>query len=99
MDIPKKLKEITIHTFGNDTAMLVSDTADDNKATRALNEFEAYGTMHLVDDASARQILEIPFHAVQYIEVFETDGTQERPDPYGCTEETNGVEEPIEGGE
>ena len=86
MDIPKKLKTITIHNLQSSLELTVADTVDDNKATRMLNEFEAYGTMHLVDVSNPTHITAIPFGAVTYIAVTETDATQEKSDPYGCVD-------------
>lgn len=83
MTYPKKLKTIVVHTLDGQT-FNVADTAEDNKASRALNEFGDYGTMHILDTPKNY----IPFHAVQYIEVTEADGEINKADPYFCEEET-----------
>ena len=82
----KKLKTLEIHLFlDGANPITIADTADDNKATRALNEFKKYGTMHFEEDQGGMSITNaIPYESVQYIKVTETDGSIERANPYGC---------------
>lgn len=78
----KKLKTLEIHLMlDGANPITIADTADDNKATRALNEFKKYGTMHYENDGETNAI---PYHAVQYIKVTETDASVNKADPYGC---------------
>lgn len=84
----KKLKTLNIYLMLDGETVTIADTADDDKATRALNEFKKYDTMHYVADGKQNAI---PYHAVQYIEVTETDGTVTRKDPYGCEEGSDTV--------
>lgn len=80
----KKLKTLEIHqAFTGETATPITDTAADDVATRMLNEFKNYGTMHV---ATGGMEVSVPYHAVQYIKVTETDGSIEKADPYGCDE-------------
>lgn len=81
MQYTKKLKTLTIHMDGNDDPIVIEDTALNNKATRALAEFDAYDTMH---DNINGAIAGIPFHAVKYIVITETNATITKPDAYGC---------------
>lgn len=87
----KKLKTIVVHLLLDGASPItIADTADDDKATRALNEFKKYGTMHYESESGGNKITNaIPYHAVQYIEVTETDGSVTKADPYGC--ENGGV--------
>lgn len=83
----KKLKTIIVHLMLDGETVTIEDTASDDMATRALNEFKAYGTMHYETEEGGMAITNaIPYHAVQYIEVTEADASVERPDPYGCDE-------------
>lgn len=72
---PKKLKTLEIHLLLNGGKTTVADTATDAKASRALMEFKNYQPMYAEGGY-------IPYHAVQYIKVTETDGQMERKDPY-----------------
>lgn len=78
---PKKLKTIEVHLMLDGTVQTLSDTVNDDSATRALNEFKNYGTAHIVSEGT---ISAVPYHAVQYIKVTETDGTVTKADAYGC---------------
>ena len=82
----KKLKTLEIHLLlDGANPITIADTADDNKATRALNEFKKYGTMHFEEDqGGAKFTRAIPYEAVQYIKVTETDASVNKADPYGC---------------
>lgn len=74
----KTLKTLSIYIVGENTAVSVADTVDDNKATRALNEFYAHSDMHVEDQI-------FPFHAVDYIALSETTAEFEKADAY-CSE-------------
>lgn len=74
----KKLKTLEIHLMLDGEPITITDTADDDKATRALNEFKKYGTMHYGETNA------VPYHAVQYIKVTEADASVSKADPYGC---------------
>lgn len=77
---PKKLKSLEIHLMLDGATESIADTTADDKAARALNEFKNYETMELENGKM------IPYHAVQYIKVTETDGSIEKADAYGCDE-------------
>lgn len=83
----KKLKTLGIHLMLGGETVTIADTASDDKATRALNEFMAFGTMQYKD---GNAIKAIPYHAVQFIVVTETDAEVTKADPYGCEEEGSG---------
>ena len=76
----KNLKTLEVHLMLDGAVKNIADTADDDKATRALNEFKAYGTMHLENNEA------VPYHAVQHIKVTETEAEIEKADPYNCVE-------------
>lgn len=78
---PKKLKTVEVHMMLDGTVQTLSDTVNDDAATRALNEFKNYGTAHMVVQNNT---IAMPYHAVQYIKVTETDGTVTKADAYGC---------------
>lgn len=81
----KKLKTLAVHLMLDSEVVNIADTASDDMATRALNEFKKYETMHYVTESGGNKVTNaIPYHAVQYIEVTEADGSVERKDPYGC---------------
>ena len=83
----KKLKTLAVHLMLDSEVVNIADTASDDMATRALNEFKKYETMHYETTEGSYKITNaIPYHAVQYIEVTEADGSIEREDPYGCDE-------------
>ena len=83
----KKLKTLEIHLMLDGEPITIADTADDDEATRALNEFKKYGTMHYeVTGSPFPATNAIPYHAVQYIKVTETDASVTKADPYGCEE-------------
>ncbi len=75
---PKTLKTLEIHLMLDSEVVSIADTAEDNKATRALNEFEMYDTMHLEDGQM------IPYHAVQYIKATKTVAQVEKAEAYDC---------------
>lgn len=75
---PIKLKSLAIRLLHDSETINIADTAEDNKATRALTEFMNYGTMLLEDGKK------VPYHAVQYVQVTETDAEIEKADPYSC---------------
>lgn len=78
---PKKLKTVEVHLMLDGTPVTVADTADNDIATRALSEFKNYGTAHIVASGATQAV---PFHAVQYVKVTETDGEITKADAYGC---------------
>ena len=81
----KKLKTLAVHLMLDSEVVNIADTASDDMATRALNEFKRYETMHYVTtEGDVKVTNAIPYHAVQYIEVTEADGSIEKADPYGC---------------
>ena len=83
----KKLKTIIVHQMLDGATVTIEDTASDDKATRALNEFKAYETMHYETEVNGNKITNaIPYHAVQYIEVTEAEADITKADPYGCDE-------------
>lgn len=80
----KGLKTITVKTIGGAT-ITASDTVDAPVASNALAEFEAFQTMHIKGE---NKVTEVPFHAVDNIEVTTAlSEEQTRKDPY-CVEET-----------
>lgn len=81
----KKLKTLNVRLMLDGQTVTIEDTAEDDMATRALNEFTNYETMHYETEGGGMKITNaIPYHAVQYIEVTETEATINKPDPYGC---------------
>lgn len=77
----KGLKTITVKTIGGAT-ITASDTVDAPIASNALAEFEAFQTMHIKGED---KVTEVPFHAVDNIEVTVTASEEQtRNDPYGC---------------
>ena len=83
----KKLKTLAVHLMLDGEAVTIADTATDDMATRALNEFKRYETMHYETTEGSDKITNaIPYHAVQYIEVTETEADITKADPYGCDE-------------
>lgn len=77
----KELKTITIHTLLVDSPYSAADTAEDDKASRALHEFKTYGTITLQMNVGEAKI---PYHAIKYIEVTSTSADVTKTDPYGC---------------
>lgn len=85
MTYNKRLKTLKVYLMLDSEPITIADTADDDKATRALNEFKKYGSMHYETEEGGKKVTnEIPYHAVQYIEVTEADASVTKPDPYGC---------------
>lgn len=85
----KKLKSIVVHSLLNDEtqAFPLEDTATDNAASRALADFLAYRDMVAkVEMDGTMATVTIPYHAVQYIEVNESEVVISSADPYGCKE-------------
>lgn len=83
----KKLKTLAVHLMLDSEVVNIADTVDNDMATRALNEFKKYDTMHYETESGGQKVTNaIPYHAVQYIEVTEADGSISREDPYGCDE-------------
>ena len=83
----KKLKTLAVHLMLDSEVVNIADTASDDMATRALNEFKKYETMHYeTESGGVKSTNAIPYHAVQYIEVTEADGSVDKADPYGCDE-------------
>ncbi len=82
----KKLKSITIYLLPSGEEMpAITDTATDDKATRMLNEFKNYETMHtVIEQGGEKRNVDIPYHAVQAVTVTETEADIERADAYGC---------------
>lgn len=83
----KKLKTIEVHMMLDGSPVTIADTVDDDKATRALNEFKNYETASMELGGG---IGFLPYHAVQYVKVTETDAEITKADPYYCEEETEG---------
>lgn len=78
----KNLKTITVKTIGGAT-ITASDTVDKNYASNALAEFENFQTMHIEGE---NKVTEVPFHAVDNIEVTSAlSEEQTRKDAY-CKE-------------
>lgn len=80
----KALKTLTIKTVGG-TTVTAADTATDPIGSDALAEFEAKATMHVRKTSG---VTEIPFHAVDTVDVAVTTQDATRKDPY-CAEETS----------
>lgn len=73
--VEKKLKTLDVYLLYDGEKVTISDTADDNKATRALNEFKKYETMHYETEENGQKVTNaIPYHAVAYIEATESGG-------------------------
>lgn len=76
----KVLRTIAVKTLGG-TTINAADTATDPIASDALAEFDAFKTMHIRTDDG---VTEVPFHAVDSIEVTEATQNVTKADPYGC---------------
>ena len=73
--VEKKLKTLDVYLLYDGEKVTISDTADDNKATRALNEFKKYETMHYETEENGQKVTNaIPYHAVEHIEATESGG-------------------------
>lgn len=79
----KKLKTLEIHLMLDGETVSVADTATDAKASMALAQFKDYSDI-VFKDGDATKV--VPYHAVQYIKVTETDAEVEKADAYGCEE-------------
>lgn len=77
----KKLKTIEVHQMLDGATVTIADTADDAKASMALAQFEKYEDMVWKDGENT---IVVPYHAVQYIKVTETEAEVEKADAYGC---------------
>lgn len=77
----KKLKSITVYQMPDGAAVpiTITDTTDDDKATRILNEYKNYGTAELLVGDS---MMFVPYHAVQYIKITEELADVTKADPY-----------------
>lgn len=85
-DSVRLLTRLEIHLFGSNEPIEVEDTEDNDIATRALNEFKNYGTMHLKEPAGegvVSMVENYPYHAIKYIKMTQ-DSVAIYPDPYGC---------------
>lgn len=78
----KVLKSITVKTIGGNTVS-ATDTATAPIASNALRDFEGFGIMHIKGED---KVTLVPFHAVDVIEVTETQVDVTRADAYGCEE-------------
>lgn len=81
----KKLKTLVVHTMMGDLAssFSIADTATDPMASNALSDFMQYRDIVFSATQGGRVgTVSIPYHAIQYIEVTETEATVERQDPY-----------------
>lgn len=82
----KRLTSLEIYPIAPDSRVIeIADTVDDNKATRALNEFKNYGTMH--EERNMGEVLMttgIPYHAIKYIKATTVLQGVDGRDPYGC---------------
>ena len=65
----KGLKTANIHLLGVEDELLIADTVDNPSATRAIGQF--LNKEDMVVDLGTH-IAEVPFHAVEYIEVTES---------------------------
>lgn len=77
----KTLKTVEVHLIGSEDSMTLSDTNTDNSASMALAQFKQH------KDATAKAFgieVTIPYHAIDYIKVTETEAEVEKADPYGC---------------
>lgn len=79
----KKLKTLEVHLMLDSETVTVADTADDAKASMALAQFKDYKDMVWADGDN---VITVPYHAVQYIKVTETEAEVTKLDPYGCEE-------------
>lgn len=80
------LTRLEIHLFGSNEPIEVEDTEDNDMATRMLNEFKNYGTMHLkvpAEEGQPSTVESFPYHTVKYIKTTQ-DFVAIYPDPYGC---------------
>lgn len=78
----KMLKSINVYSIDGGDLYDVADTEDNPIASKALGQFLKGETMVIIDRTAN---VEIPFHAVDYIEVTEVESEPiEIADPYGC---------------
>lgn len=85
----KTLKTVRVSMLPNGQAIDIIDVKDDDKATRALNEFKAYGDIHYEINTGTpdEAIVTIPYHAVRNIAVTEVERTISVTDPYYCEDD------------
>ena len=76
----KALKSIVVKTIGGNTVN-AADTASEPIASNAIAEFEAFRTMHIKGED---KVTLVPFHAVDVIEITETQSSVSKADAYGC---------------
>ena len=78
----KMLKAINVYNIDGGDLYDVADTEDNPIASKALGQFLKGETMVIIDRTAN---VEIPFHAVDYIEVTEVESEPiEVENPYGC---------------
>lgn len=77
----KKLKTLEIHLMLDSETITVADTVSDAKASMVLGQFKGYKDLEWKDGDCTKAV---PYHAVQYIKVSESEGEYEQADPYGC---------------
>lgn len=82
----KALKTVTVNALGVSTPIVFKDTVDNPSASRALGQFLKRETIVTqIPEQSIVGTVEVPFHAVEYIEVTERISTPiEAENPYGC---------------
>lgn len=80
----KMMKTVRVSMLPNGQAVDIIDVKGDDKATRALNEFKAYGDIHYEINSGSPDaaIVTIPYHAVRSIEVTEVEASINPVDPY-----------------
>ena len=79
MTYTKPLKSIEVTTRGGST-FSATDTASQPIASDALRDFSNKQTMHIKGD----NLVLVPFHAVDVVEVTKSVTSVDRADPYGC---------------
>lgn len=80
----KKLKkaEITLVGYGDAVTLTAQDTVAEPNAKYALDAFNVKNMMHFANEGNEYYV---PFHAVDHIDVTETETeVEDRPTPYGC---------------
>lgn len=85
----KMMKTVRVSMLPNGQTVNILDVKGDDKATRALNEFKAYGDIHYEINSGSpdEAIVTIPYHAVRNIEVTEVEASINLVDPYYCEDD------------
>lgn len=87
----KALKTVTVNTLDAPVPIVFIDAVGNPSASRALGQFLKGETIvSQITEQGLVGTVEIPFHAVEYIEVTESTTSVEEKNPYGCEPSSDG---------